>query len=240
MATGISRIFITGLDNKAHQCYFPRGTFEKTTISDLKLEVQKKTGYEIQIQRLIYVSRELASERNGRESTFGDYGIRDGSNIMLVLRLSGGGFGSGFLPLRFADVSSEDNFKEVKLANIAPDWKIIVQGINFKGTCRNKSCKAKNKNVSIQRGFYDSTGGTCMLNYEITQLECPMCKQTLDKDEIHGVGVYEAKLEVKSKARGSIQVVVNIEARDKYLYVGCMDDRDKVDYEYIILIVTRF
>ena len=240
MAIGMSTIFIRGLEGKTHSCYFPRETFEKTTISDLKLEVQKRTGYEIQIQRLIYVSRELASEKKGRESTFGDYGIRDGSNIMLVLRLSGGGFGPGFLPLRFANVSSEDNFKEVKLADSAPDWKIIVQGINFKGTCRNKSCQAKNKNVIIQRGFYDSTGGTCMLNYEITQLECPMCRQTLDKDEIHGVGVYKAKLQVKSKARGSNEAVVNIEARDKFLYAGCMDERDKVDYEYVILIVTRF
>ena len=79
-----------------------------------------------------------------------------------------------------------------------------------------------------------------MLNYEITLLECPMCKQRLDKKDINGVGVYNAKLEVKSKAREDIEVVVNIEAKDKFLYAGCMDDNDKVDYEYIILIVKRF
>ena len=92
----------------------------------------------------------------------------------------------------------------------------------------------------IQRGFYDSTGGTCMLNYEITQLECPMCKQALNQDEIHGIGLYKAKLEIKSKTRGSKEIVVNIEAKEKFLYAGCMDDRDKVNYEYIILIVKRF
>ena len=241
MATGISTIFITGHDGKTRSCIFPSETFAKTTISDLKLEVEKKMGIEIQMQRLMYVYRELVSERNGREMTLRDYGICDNSCIMVIVRLvgGGGGLGSGFSPLRFADLS-EDNFKEEKLADSAPDWRFIGRGINFKGTCRNISCQAKNEIVCIKRGFYDSTGGTCMLNYEITQLECPMCKQTLDKDEIHGVGVYKAKLQVKYKAIGSTEVVENIEAKDKFLYAGCKNDKDRVDYEYVILKVTRF
>ena len=143
-------------------------------------------------------------------------------------------------PLRFADVSSEASFKDIKLTSDGPDWLTLAPGINFEGTCRNIFCQAENRTVVIQRGFYDSTGGTCMLNYEITQLECPMCKHRLNKKDINGVGVYEAKLEVKSKASEGREVVVNIEAKDKFLYAGCMDDNDKVDYDYIILIVKRF
>ena len=197
-------------------------------------------GVAIRNQRLVFDHEQLKAEGNGRGMTFGDYDLRDGDDISFCLPLMGGGR-SGFLPLRFADLSSEDNFREVKLTPSDGLGRLtIARGINFQGSCRNRFCKAENEIVIIQRGFYDSTGGTCMLNYEITQLECPMCKQTLDNDEIHGVGVYKAKLQVKSKVRGSNEAVVNIEARDKYLYAGCMDHRDKVDYEYVILIITRF
>ena len=239
MATGLSNIFISGLEGKTIVCNFPTGTINETTISELKLAVQIKTGFEPDEQRLIFGGLELETIKNGREMTFGDYNISNGSSITNIVRLTGGG-GSGFLPLRFADVSSEDSFKDIKLTSDGPDWLTLAPGINFEGTCRNIFCQAGNRTVMIQRGFYDSTGGMCMLNCEITQLECPMCKQTLDKKDINGVGVFKAKLEVKSKTRGSREVVVNIEARDKYLYAGCMDDRDKVDYEYIVLKVTRF
>ena len=236
MAIGMSTIYITGLDGKTHSCYFPSETFEETTISDLKLKIQDKTGYEIHMQRLIYDTKDLESVRDGKEMTFEDYKISNSSNIMFVFRLIG-----GWLPLRFADVSSEDSFKEVELSHSGgPGWLTIDRGVNFKGTCKYKSCKAKNETVIIQRGFYKESGGICMLNYEITQLKCPMCKHTLDKNNVHGVGVYKAKLEVKSKEEGNNEVVVNIEARDKFLYAGCMDDGDKVDYEYVILKVTRF
>ena len=239
MATGLSNIFITGLEGETISCQFPSGTFNENTISELKLVIQDKTGVKLDNHRLLFGGRQLETIKNDRELTFRDYNVSDGSTIILVVRFVGGGR-PGFLPLRFADITSEDSFREVKLSNSAPDWRIIGQGVNFEGTCENRFCQAENKIVSIQRGFYDATGGTCMLNYEITQLECPICKQTLDKDEVNGVGVYKAKLEVKSKTRGSKEVVVNIEAKDMYLYAGCIDDRDKVDYEYIILIVTRF
>ena len=239
MATGMSNIFIVGLEGKTRVCNFPTETFNETTISELKLAVQIKTGFEPDEQRLIFVSKELKTIMNGREMTFRDYGLSDRSTILLVVRLTGGG-GPGFIPLRFADVSSEASFKDIKLTSDGPDWLTLAPGINFEGTCRNIFCQAENRTVVIQRGFYDSTGGTCMLNYEITQLECPMCKHRLNKKDINGVGVYEAKLEVKSKASEGREVVVNIEAKDKFLYAGCMDDNDKVDYDYIILIVKRF
>ena len=82
------------------------------------------------------------------------------------------------------------SFKDIKLTSDGPDWLTLASGINFEGTCRNIFCQAENRTVVIQRGFYDSTTGICMLNYEITQLECPMCKQTLDKNGVNGVGVY--------------------------------------------------
>ena len=238
MATRKSTIYIQGLENKTSTCHFPTETFNETPISELKQAVQVITGIELDRQILMYIGRTLETVRGDREMTFGDYSLRDKSNIILVIRLPGGG--PSFLTLRFADVSSKDSFKKVDLTTGGPKWLTVTPGINFEGTCKYRSCKAKNEIVIIQKGFYDSTGGTCMLNSEITQLECPMCKQELNKNEVNGVGVYEGKLEVKSKIEGSSVKVVKIEARDKFLYAGCMDDSDKVTYEYITLIVKRF
>ena len=237
MATGMSSIFISGAEGKTTTRNFPNDTFDKTTISELKLQIITTRGIDPDNLRLLYAGQELQSVMHGKEMTFEDYKISNSSTIILYVRMPVG----GCLPVRFADVSSEDSFKEVKLTHSGGHGRLTIdRGINFEGTCKYKSCKAKNETVIIQRGFYKESGGICMLNYEITQLKCPMCKHTLDKNEVHGVGVYKAKLEVKSKEEGSNEVVVNIEARDKFLYAGCMDDRDKVDYEYVILKVTRF
>lgn len=130
-------------------------------------------------------------------------------------------------------------FKEEKLTSDGPDWRNIAEGINFQGICRNSSCKANNEFVMIQKGFYDSTDGTCKLNYGVTRLECPACKQTLDKNEVHGIGVYKAKLQVKTKTRGHKEVVVNVDAKDKYLHSQCIDDLVKVNNGYSTLIVER-
>ena len=239
MATRISNIFIQGLRNKTYTCQFPTETFNETTISELKRAVLDKTGIGLGEQRLIYRGKTLETIRDGRKGTFGDYSLRDKSTIMLVMGLTGGA-GSGFLPLRFADVSSEDSFKEMELITGGPEWSGIYPGINFDGTCKNRFCLANNEFVSIPRGFYDSTGGTCMLNYEITKLKCPVCRLTLDKNEVNAVGVFKAKLQVKSKKRGNNEVVVNIKAKGKFLAANCMDDKGKVDYEYVILTVKRF
>ena len=239
MATGLSTIFIEGLEGETITFYYHTKTFNGTTISELKRAVQDQTGIELVEQRLMYNYKELETIWKGREMTFRDYAISNWSKIILNGRLAGGS-APGFLALRFADVSSEDNFKDVHLTAGGPKWLTLAPGVNFEGTCRNGSCQRENSIVVIQRGFYDSTGGTCMLNYEIAQLECPVCEQTLDKNDVNGVGVFKGKLQVKSKTRGSEEVVVNIEARDKFLYAGCMDDDDKVDYEYIILKVESF
>ena len=153
MATGLSNIFITGLEGETISCQFPSGTFNENTISELKLVIQDKTGVKLDNHRLLFGGRQLETIKNDRELTFRDYNISDGSTIILVVRFVGGGR-PGFLPLRFADITSEDSFREVKLSNSAPDWRIIGQGVNFEGTCENRFCQAENKIVSIQRGFH--------------------------------------------------------------------------------------
>eukprot|EP00800_Vazella_pourtalesii_P017486 TRINITY_DN5350_c0_g1_i1.p1 TRINITY_DN5350_c0_g1~~TRINITY_DN5350_c0_g1_i1.p1 ORF type:complete len:250 (-),score=47.37 TRINITY_DN5350_c0_g1_i1:257-1006(-) len=224
--------------NRTYTCQFPTETFLETTISELQSKLVEVTGIGMFYQHLIFNRKLLEMEKNGREVTIGDYNIRDGSNITFVLRLLRGG-SPGYLPQRIADVSSKDNFEDINLSREGAKWLSITRGINFQGNCRNRFCKAVNKLVMIRRGFYRSTRGMCMFNSEITKLKCPECKQTLDKDEIHGVGVYKARLQAKCKPRGKSEIVVDIEARDRFLCAECLHDRNRLDYEYIILIVKR-
>ena len=136
-------------------------------------------------------------------------------------------------------ISSRFSFEELTLTSDGPEWKTVAPGINIDGICRNRFCQAKNDAVEIQIGFYDSTGGICRLDNEITQLKCPMCKQRLDKNEVQGVGVYRARLQVTSKVRGYEEVVENVEAWNKYLFASCVGEGDEVRYEDIVLKVER-
>ena len=225
MATGMSTIFLRGLGSKTRTCHFPTKTFHRTTISELKRAVQNKTEIGLDQIRLVYGCKQLETIRMGEETTFSLYNIQDKSTIELVVRLPGGP--QGFVGL---------NFKKRNLYTEGPEWCTIPSGMSFRGTCKNFLCQARNQSVNIQKGFYDSTGGKCMLNYEITQLKCPVCEETLGLNEVNEIGVFNAKLEIKSKVKGSSEVVVNIEARDEYLRASC---KDEVDCEYFILIVKR-
>ena len=136
---------------------------------------------------------------------------------------------------------SKDNFtEEGVVSGGAPDWRCVVEGVNFRGICKNRYCRAENEHVNIPRGLYDSTRGTCTFTHEITKLECSICKQKLDKKDVSGVGVYNARLQIKSKRRDGSEVVEDILARDKCLFTRGMERENLLDYEYIYLTVTRF
>ena len=82
MATGISSIQILGIGGKIHTHQFPNESFDRTTVSELKLKVQNQLGTDFN-NRLIYGRRELHSVSNGKEMTFWDYNILDKSTIRL-------------------------------------------------------------------------------------------------------------------------------------------------------------
>ena len=49
-----------------------------------------KTGVEVETQRLIYASKTLLDNENGKDKTLKDYNIYKGSTICMVMRLEGG------------------------------------------------------------------------------------------------------------------------------------------------------
>ena len=71
MATGISTIFISGLEGKTYSLYFPMETLNETTISELKRAVQDITRVDPDTQRLLYGTKLLEPIQDGRKRTFG-------------------------------------------------------------------------------------------------------------------------------------------------------------------------
>ena len=235
MATGIATVHIIGLEGKTISINLPAATFSRTTISELKYQVELKMGVKIEIQRLVYGNKQLESQRDGLVCTFGDYSICNSSTIVLVIRLPGGG--GTFIPLSFTDITSEDKFKPIDFDYTAPQWRMVGEGLNFEGTCKNETCKAKKKAVMVTKGFYDDANGQCFVNYEINQLKCPMCDTKLDKSNVSGVGIYRCKLEVKAKREHQEEISFNMESTDKFRFAQSLCEDDKINYEYIILLV---
>ena len=54
--------------------------------------------------------------------------------------------GGGGIPLKFIDVENS-KIKNLEFSSQAPDWRIVKNGLNFFGICKNKFCKAYNKEV---------------------------------------------------------------------------------------------
>ena len=235
MEAKLNNLFVNGIDGKHYTIKLQPANFSATKILELKDIIQKKSGINVGEQRLIYRGPELYEVRDGKYMTFKDYNIQNDSIITLTSVLRGG----GFLPLKFADITSKDKFKTKELSEDAPEWRIITPGLNFLGICENPFCVACNNDVWVMKGLYESENGYCILNIEITKLKCPMCESALAKKNVFGIGIYQCRVQVESKQEGKDEISYEIVAGDKmeYEYAGCLKEEDKIEYEYIKLIV---
>ena len=131
-------------------------------ISNIKETIQNKEGIPPDQQRLIYQGRQLDDDL-----TVGDYGIKDGVVLHLILRLRGGGAGP-----EFVDVNRDDALMKIKFSDSAPDWRCCCRGINIEGKCENKECKAYGEMVIHMHryGVFDLLHSKAV---------CPMCKQPI-------------------------------------------------------------
>ena len=132
-----------------------------------------------------------------------------------------------------------DRFKPVDFDYTAPDWRRVRKGLNFRGTCKNMACVANNDIVIVPKGFYDDTNGRCFVNYEVEQLECPMCDTKLDKTNVRDVGIYKCKLEVKTTVEGQNEIRYEVESIDKYRLAESFCVDYNIKNQAIVLIVKR-
>lgn len=130
------------------------------SVLDLKNQIQKLENIPVDQQRIVCGGKQLEDNY-----TLEYYKIKNNSNIHVILRLRGGG-----ASIFFADMDST-NLLTGKLSDTVPDYRIINNGLNLDGPCKNPSCRAYSHPVISQAGF-----GIYNIANPETYPNCPVCK----------------------------------------------------------------
>ena len=127
----------------------------------LKLLIQQQNDTNIDMQRLIFASRQLNDNK-----TFTELNIQNESSIHLVLRLRGGGND-------FIDVTNKNKREKSDWSNKAPKWRTADLGLGLMGLCQNIECKAYNEYVLYNHGIRQF----CLDDLE--KVKCPQCEKNI-------------------------------------------------------------
>ena len=173
------------------------------------------------------------------DTILSDVPIKPQSTLSMKERLVGG---STLNSVLFPDITSDDNFKERNFGQ-GPIWKSLGKGLNFRGTCRTPRCPASNQIVYVRKGFYpacgDNTEGFCNLSKEIFRMECPMCEECLQVQDICGLSIRKCSLRIKGRVVGMDEYELTVESRGHcYKRALSMCDNSKRVYNYLELTVT--
>ena len=143
--------------------------------------------YDGQKRTFFFEENEIASKRIdkifNRDKCFlidsgvelkGDKKLINSINRNIILKEKSILMGEGELPVvDFIDVST-GKIKELKFNKNAPKWRIVNNGLNIFGICKNKKCEAFKKEV-IYMTKLSSKGLVFNLNTEIPNIRCPIC-----------------------------------------------------------------
>ena len=112
-------------------------------------------------QRLYFGGRQLEDYR-----TLADYNITEYSTLHMLLRVRGGG-----LPMKFANVD-KGVIQNLGFSNSGPEWRKVIEGLNLFGICKNKDCRAFDKEVVHKVGIDKKFN----LQNNVLNIKCPICK----------------------------------------------------------------
>ena len=206
-------LFVHTSNGKEFQIEFPIQTFQLSTVKDLISKIEQEKGIPLNSQSLYFSGKMLEN------NTFlSHYNIVNKSVVELKINTR---HSNDSTPLEFSEIPFEEKFNQINVSHCSPHLRLVGEGINFRGRCSNSDCEANNKIVYVQKGFYESTDGVCVLHDEIGHLECPICNHMLDKKSIHGVGIYKCRLEVKTKREGKYELNYATESKDSFKFAPC-------------------
>ena len=207
-------LFVNTSNGDKIEIVIPIKTFPRTTVRELMSKIEHKQGIPFHSQSLYFAGKKL--EINNFLS---HYNIINKSVVDLQLNICNkGNYSNHTVPLEFSEIPFEERLDQIDVTLFAPHWRVVREGVNFRGCCYNSNCFANNKIVYVQKGFYISTEGVCVLNNEISHLECPICSHNLDKKSIHGVGIYKCKLEVRVKKKGKNKLIYRTDSKDSFKF----------------------
>ncbi|KAG0068948.1 hypothetical protein BGZ89_003793 [Linnemannia elongata] len=157
---GDMSIFVKSLSGSKSHCI---SCNPSDTILDIKKILVKREGIPLAQQLLWHRSSSITDD----DATLESSGIRGMSTLTISTRVRGGLGASLSLPIQFADVSSRDNVKNIKLATYAPPGRVVYPGTNFEAYC---SCTPKYRVISPVHF------GTIEISQE--KVRCPNCESS--------------------------------------------------------------
>lgn len=177
------------------------------TVLDLKKKIESSIGLSWQDQVLSYEYGQLVNYLR-----LGELDIPNRSTIRVTHAVRGG----SLLTLPFASMESEE---KVRLVPATCNWRIVKPGLNLKGNCENRSCKAYNQTVWIPKEF-----GTFNMNKICVESECPACKEIARRVEscaIYGcIYSFEGRRKPKDPETNAVKI--------------CQKDKEAPDREAIL------
>lgn len=80
----------------------------------------------------------------------------------------------------------------VKFSDTAPSYRRVVAGLNFEGTCSEKTCNAFKKSVCIPLGY-----GKFNVPLKMSQSVCPACDTALEFEKIKNLGFWNCHYSIE-------------------------------------------
>jgi len=215
MAQAKSEIYVRTETGKKFQLDFTKDT----TVGKLKSKI--RSNKQADKNQSLYFGGELLSQ-NSR--TLESYGITNGNTIYLQITT------------RAIEISAPDVTKQksVRLGkNNYLYWK-VAPGLNYAGTCHNKTCNAYQQKVMMHRGF-DEEIDPDKDEHKKEIIKCPGCKTKFDLQAFY---FFECNVEMSYKKQGD-QTMTNFNRRVNGDVWKLGEEDQKVTYWYLEFNVRR-
>ena len=103
------------------------------------------------------------------------------------------------MPVTFNNLEQK---KTLTFDDTAPDWRTVKRGVNFQGTCQNKSCDAYQEKVWAPKQF-----GKFNMHKVAYTCVCPMCSKVVS--DVLNMSLYMCKCKVTGLKKGQEKETVN-------------------------------